>query len=247
MKIAIIDDEQNAREILVKILLNYIDSNYEISQFDSVKTAKTGFNNNQFDIVFLDIDLRDGNGFELLDLLNTKRFKVIFVTAYSEFAIKAFKYSAFEYLLKPISIDDIKFVFKKLNELKPLSSIQNELFNTFSEKNEITSLLLHSQNGFEVILFDGIIKVESSKSYTIFYLKDGNKKVSSKNLGYYEEILPKNKFIRIHNSAIINMDYFSKYNQDGIIELKNSLMLKVSKRKKTIFVKFMNNFYKNRI
>lgn len=236
MKVAIIDDETGARKTLRIVLENYIKIPLTIEEFDGVDSAIKGISKIDFDIVFLDINLSDGNGFDVLDIIKERKFKVVFVTAYSEFAIKAFKYSAFEYLLKPISISDVQLVFEKLKDVQAITQLQETVFLEAKENQKISSVLLSSQHGFELIAFDDIVKLEASKSYCIFYLLNSTKKVSTKNLGYYEEILPKETFFRVHNSSIINSKHIKSYKNEGLLEMASNISQAVSKRKRSTFL-----------
>ncbi len=246
MRIAIIDDELDARKTFRVIVENFIEEKIEIEEYDGVKSAIPGLLEKNYDLVFLDINLNDGDGFDILDIVKHRQFKIVFLTAYSNFAIKAFKYSAFEYLLKPISIKDIRSLFEKLKELNVISEQQQNLFFEKKFRTQLNSLTLSSHQGYELINLNDIVKIEANKSYCVFYLVDLSRRVSTKNLGYYEDLLPSDTFLRVHNSSIVNSIHIKSYNKDGKINLASNLSQVVSKRRRSYFLSlFEKLFLKN--
>lgn len=243
MKIAIVDDEKGSRNLVKEMLLKINFENLEILEFDSVKTASLGLNKYQVDVILLDVNLGDGNAFNLLDNLNNSNLKVIFITAYEEFAIKAFKYSAIDYLLKPLDFNDFNNSLKKIIQ-KSISPIQiTTLKNNYNNKiNDL--IIIPSQDGFEVVKINDIIKIDASGSYSIIYLKNNKPKVVSKNLKHYEKILPPDIFYRVHHNCLVNVIYIKQYHNGigGKLDLDENLKQSVSVRKKNDFIKFLKNY-----
>jgi len=199
------------------------------------------------DVVFLDIKLGTRSSFDLLKNLTFKRFKFIFVTAFDEYAIKAFKYNAFDYLLKPIKIEDIIRVTAKLqqelyNNNTLVSKQVSGMLKLFDNSNQQTSIAVASVDKVDVIKLEDIVFLQSDGRYTSFYLSNKRIIVSSKNLGEYEEIITSPNFYRIHKSYIINISYLTSINKsDGVyceLEFVDN-KLPVSVRKQENFYRFL--------
>ena len=195
------------------------------------------------DIVFLDVEMPRMNGFTMLQQLKNKNFEVIFVTAYDHYAIKAIRYSALDYLIKPVEVEDLKNAvnraLEKMNIAKPNARLELLLENIVTEKPKFTRIAIPTAQGLQFIKIDEIIYLEASTNYTKFHLYNNVKYTVSKTLKEFEDILPADIFIRIHNSHIINKNYVEKYirGDGGQVVLSNSAVLDISKRKKAEFLK----------
>lgn len=237
----IIEDEKNNAELLNHFLNNYCPMVVVDGIAKNVKEAKLLIKQKRPQLVFLDIMLGNQDAFELLSKLEEINFQIIFTTAYEEYAIRAFKFNAIDYLLKPIDIQELKKAVQKAIKNIKNENFQNYLIKDFiiKAKNDIITdktLVVSSHKEIKLFRESEIIYLESSGRYTIFYLVSGEDYVSTKNLGEYEKILNPNTFCRIHNSYVINLNHLSKIdkvNGDQCI-LSNNKLLPLAKRRKEI-------------
>lgn len=203
----IVDDEQNAQSVM-KHLLNRYCPNVEILDYASdIHEAYEKINAIQPDVVFLDITMPPHDSFELLRLFKRIPFQIIFCTAHSEYAIQAIKFSALDYLLKPIKADELKIAVQRLVERKEQETpSQYQLLAEQIKKNEPPQkLFIHSIHTHQIIDVKDIIYLEASGNYTDFYLLNNRKVTSSKQLGEYEELLSQHTFYRTHKSFLVNL------------------------------------------
>jgi len=199
------------------------------------------------ELIFLDIQLKNGNGFDLLTKLGAYNFKVIFITAYSQYALKAIKISALDYLLKPIDSEELINAVEKASHNSSEDSqkqlqnfIQNQKLNPLRRK-----LALPGSKGIFLYEIDTIIRIQAEGNYTTLFLKDGKKTTVAKTLREFEDILEGHAFLRIHHSHIINLNHLESYiNKDGgYVIMDNNTTLPVSKRKKSDLLTILNNFH----
>jgi len=187
-------------------------------------------------LVFLDIEMPGGNGFELLAKFDPPFFETIFVTSYGHYAISAIKYSALDYLLKPVMIEDIKQIperYNKKQEVKYLADQYKLLKENLSEKQK--KIIINNKTKLEYLSFDDIIYLKADGNYTLFFLKNGSKQLVPKTLKEYDEMLcSDNSFIRIHKTYIVNAIYIDhiEKGESTLLLLKNGTRLEVSRRKK---------------
>lgn len=184
------------------------------------------------DVIFLDIQMEDGNGFDLLDIINYDKIHIIFTTASQEFAIKAFQYDAMDYLLKPIAPELLKKAVAKLEE-KEFEQNQDDNRN---------HLILHTQEEIRLVKIQEIVRCESSNNYTLFYFDDGTKLLVSKTLKEYEKILP-SQFIRVHQSHLINIKKVKSYvkSEGGYLLMNDGSHVSVSVRKKSELMEILSD------
>ncbi len=193
------------------------------------------------DIVFLDIEMPYGNAFDLLDKIAPVRFEVIFVTAFDNYAIKAIRYAALDYILKPINIEEIKVVVRKaigiLEERSVNTRINSLLSNFKTEGASVQKIGLPTVEGLQFEDISNIMYLQAEGSYTNVYIKGKKKEIVSKNLKEFENILPTSLFCRVHHSHIININFVKKYfkGRGGYIEMENGTNIEVSVRKKNDF------------
>lgn len=228
MNAILIDDEIRIREGL-KILLQPFSFVNVIAEAGSVSEGKEVIERLKPDLVFLDIQLRKSTGFTMLDSLVYKDFKLVFITAYNEYALKAFKYNAFDYLLKPIDPDELK---ETLDRLAVEGITFKEQHPVLTANTELNKLVIKTTERIHVLQTTDIIRCEADQGYTIFYLKDKSRIVSSKTLKEYHGLLPDEFFIRIHQSHLVNMSYIKSYDREGFVALKNDEKIPVSIRKR---------------
>ena len=236
---AIIDDEYDARQALIKLIGLTFPMVEIIGEAEGVQSGVQLLNSTRPNIVFLDIQMRDGTGFDLLDYLSEPDFHLIFTTAYSEFALKAFEYSAVDYLVKPIDPKELIRSIKKAN-LAPVDKQLNKkmalLIEQFKAKKS-EKVVLSTQEGLVFLALKDIVRLESEGSYTSFYTVDEKRIVVTKSLKAFERILPDNRFLRPHQSHIINLDFISKVlKEDGsYILMRDGKQIPISRRRKDTF------------
>lgn len=239
MKALIIEDKAYIRKGLLSFL-ELVDTQVEVvGECKSVKEAVIVTKSCKPDLVFLDINLIDGTGFDFLEQTENQDFKVIFITAYEEHALKALKIGAVDYLLKPVDSDELKAALEKvtrqsLSEQKRQLKVASQVF-----KKQEDTLILSLQDTFQIINLEELIFCESDKGYTTFHLNNGKKYLASKPLKEFEEQLLKQSFARPHQSFIVNLKYIDKYEKSGTIYLKNGKKIPVSSRKKDGFISIL--------
>jgi two-component system LytT family response regulator len=241
MKALIVEDKVYIRKGLLN-LLELIDIEIQvIGECESVKDAVVVANACKPDLIFLDINLTDGTGFDFLEQTEELSFKVIFITAYEEYALKALKIGAVDYLLKPVDIDELKTAIQKV-DAKPISEQKKQIHTAKKVfNNDHSQLILSLHDTFQVIDLSELLFCETDKGYTTFYCSDGKKYVVSKTLKEFEERLSKANFTRPHQSFMVNLKYIDKYDKSGQIHLKNGKKIPVSSRKKESFLStFLN-------
>jgi len=241
LKTIIVEDEQTSREILRNYLIKYcptVDIEGEASNIDE---ALILIRNSELDLVFLDVEMPYGSGFDLLEKMGNINFEVVFVTAYNQYAIEALNSHASYYLLKPISIDEL---IKAVDYVTEIKTRENELQHSVlvPKSNPIDQkITIPTQNGFEVLPVKNIIYCKADDNYTELYLENNQKKIVSKTLKYFEVILKENGFSRIHKSYLVNVAYIASYKKGkgGTVFLSNGKELSVSASKKA---EFLSNF-----
>lgn len=235
IKAVIIEDEFNAMNTLDK-LIRYTQKDIEvIAKIDNVVEAIAFLKKHTPDLIFLDIDLIGGNAFQILEALDSIAFKIIFTTAYDEFAIKAIKFDTIDYLLKPIDseeltacMDRFKEVFKKEQVYKNALDKVNEI----NDKEIQKTLLIKTADAQYFLGIKEIIRCQSDGSYTIFHTAD-RKIMSARNLKYYENILSEHTFVRVHQSHLVNVKYIKTINANNTVCLTNNEKIPVATRKKS--------------
>jgi two-component system LytT family response regulator len=233
----IIDDVDNSRLTLAHDLKEYCPQIKIIGEANSVKTAIDEISGKKPDVVFLDIQLGDGLGFEVLETLTDFDFQVIFTTALDTYGIKAIKFSALDYLLKPIDPDELVAAVNKLQDKKK-DNIKNSIDLLLSNIKDINPgnkrIALNSADKIHMVYITDIIRCESQGSYTIFHLKDKEQIVVTKNLKEYENLLDDYSFIRIHHSHLINFAYLKEFvkKDGGYAVMTDNSQVPVSFRKR---------------
>ncbi|WP_207384877.1 LytTR family DNA-binding domain-containing protein [Flavobacterium sp. MEB061] len=242
-KAIIIEDENRLREAL-SIMLEMVagDLVQIIGYAESVDEAKKMIDRLKPDLVFMDIMLKDGTGFEVLQQLTFQSFHLIFTTAYEQHAVNAFKYSAIDYLLKPIDPQELKMAIDRIAVLKE-RVLENQQINELQTNLSKTPdrIVLPTQEAMYVVKLDHIIRCETSGSYTTFFLVDGRKIMVSKPLKNYEDILVPPLFFRVHQSHLININAILSYSREGMIHMNDKSAVPVSRGKKEQFFKLMKD------
>jgi two-component system, LytTR family, response regulator len=241
----IIDDIENARLTLASDIKQYCPEIEIIGEARSVKTGIAAILEKKPDVVFLDIELGDGLGFDILEVINNIDFQVIFTTGLDSYGIKAIKFSALDYLLKPVDPDElVKAVSKLEKSIKPASnsdSIKLLLENLKDVKPQHKRIALSNADKVHMVNITDIIRCESQGSYTIFYLANKEQIVVTKNLKEYETLLEEYSFIRVHHSHLINFAFLKEYvkKDGGYAVMADNSQVPVSFRKKNNLLEMM--------
>jgi two-component system LytT family response regulator len=227
----IIDDIENARIGLRQDLLDYCENVEVVGEADGVVSGARLIRETKPDIVFLDIQMRDGSGFDLLEIIGNIDFALIFTTSSDAFAIRAFRFAAVDYLLKPIDYQELQQAVAKTDKT---SSAKLDLLRT-NLAGGSKRLSLNSQEKIEIVALEDIVRLESSGSYTLFHMKGKEEILVTKTLKEYDEILSAEGFLRVHQSHLVNLAYIkSLMKTDGnYLVLKNGQEVPVSSRKRS--------------
>lgn len=241
MKTIIIDDEPKARDNLKLLLSEYCPNVNILASEGNIKDAIASIKKYQPNLIFLDVQMQGETGFDLLEKIETITFEVVFTTAHHEYALKAFKFSAIDYLLKPIDIEDLKSAVQRAIKRngEQMGRRMEIASNTLDQnKSSFNKIALPTSEGFVFIVKDDIVRCESTDNYTNFYLTDGTKVLVSKTLKHFDEILSPHGFFRVHQSHLINLSHLQKYHkgEGGYAIMSDSSSVMVSRRKKTEFL-----------
>jgi two-component system, LytTR family, response regulator len=245
MKAVIIDDEKRTRELIAK-LIDSFDLNIEAYPIgENVESGFKAIEEIKPQLVFLDIQMPDGTGFDLLKMIPNKNFEVIFITAHEEFAIKAIKFSALDYILKPIDPEELrKSVEKAIESIDhKKEETQFEALSQNMQPSQKRRLVLKTQESVFVVDLDKIIRCEADRNYTSFYLVDQKKILVSKTLKDYETLLSGHNFLRVQQSHLINLDFVDRYDKGhgGSVVMKDGSEVPISPNKRDIFFKILEN------
>jgi two-component system LytT family response regulator len=241
IRAVIIDDEELSREVIFNYLREYCPDVEIVAQASSVKTGFAAIVKNTPDLIFLDIEMPDGKGFDLLNMFEKIDFKIIFITAYSEYAIRAFRFSALDYLLKPVKIDELIDAVDRVR-MAGSSGISAEEVNSLISniKNGAarqSTLIIPNLKGFEVLRIPEIIMCQADGYCTYLHLTGDRKVVSSKNLKHFDNLLGDQNFLRVHHSFLVNLDHVTGYTRQGEIILTGGLKANLSDSYKSEFIK----------
>jgi two-component system LytT family response regulator len=238
VKVLIVEDEKNVAEGLHKMLDILSLSTSVVGIADSVSAAVLFLEANEVDLVFLDIKLPDGNGMDLLTKVNAENFAVIFTTAYSEYAIKAFRFNAVDYLLKPLDPAKLREATSRaIERIKEQNNFRKFLDYNDSNKNQTIRLSTVDRH-YEVLVRD-IFYLKAEGAYTQFFV-DGLVLLVSKNIGYYQELLDSFKFARCHQSYLVNVDHIISHSSKELV-LSDKSIVPISTRKLAIVRELLNH------
>ena len=238
----IIDDVQQARETLKTDLETYCPDVAVIGEADGVVNGAKLLRESQPEVVFLDIQMQDGSGFDLLEILGEIPFAVIFTTASDAYAIKAFRFSAIDYLLKPIDPDDLTKAVEKARVAQTSQQTRvDTLLDNVREKKH-TRLALNTMEKIHVVRIDEIIRCESSANYTIFYFQGGRQLLVTKTLKEFDSMLSEHEFIRVHQSHLINSQFIQEFVKidGGYIVMTDGAEVPVSSRKRSTVMQMIS-------
>jgi len=230
----IVEDEETSRDILKNYIKKYCPNVVVLGEAANVDEALVLIRNHDLDLVFLDVEMPYGNAFDLLDKVGDRTFETVFVTAYNHYAIEALNVHASYYLMKPISIDELIKAVDYVVEIKTKeNALQDEVLvpKTIGVNGKIT---IPQQDGFEVLETADILYCKADDNYTEIYLNNNKRKLVSKTLKYFEEILKDSSFARVHKSFLVNVNEVTKYRKGkgGSVMLSNGKEIMVSASKK---------------
>ncbi|HRD37859.1 MAG TPA: LytTR family DNA-binding domain-containing protein [Bacteroidia bacterium] len=246
MKALVIDNEKNIRTTVVDLITAFCPQITSVAEADGVVSGLKKIHELQPDIVFTDVEMDDGTGMDMLSKLGDIKFQVIFITAHNKYAIDAFRFSAIDFLTKPINPDELAKSVQKAE-----SNIKNKLFleqvAVMNEKNLTKAekkIVLKELDAIHIIKVKDLICCEASGIYTTFFIDNNKQIVVSKNLKEYEEILEPYDFLRVHNSFLINANKIEKFekNDGGFLIMEGGQRVPVSQRKKDVVISFLKNF-----
>ncbi len=246
IRTVLIDDEKNSLIILSKLLERKCPQVEIVATGQSVAEGIDIINEHKPELVFLDISMPDGEGFEVLEKIDDTALEVVFVTAYNQYAIKAFEFSALHYLVKPVTGDQLKEAVDRFEEAVT-EDITEKIQVLNSNIKKLDRLILPTSSGLNIIQLNEIYRCESSNNYTTFFLTNNKKIVVSKSIQVYEKMLSNSGFCRIHNKHVVNLKYIKKYvkGRGGYVVLTNDKQVDVSEGKKKNFLKELTEFTVN--
>ena len=234
----VIDDEQNGRNTLIGLLNTHCPEIEVIGQANSVSKGIEVVNELQPHLIFLDIEMPDGTGFDLLSQLKSAELAVIFVTAYDKYAVQAFQFSAIDYILKPINPALLKASVQKAMKAKSVDELKVKIDALLGNTEKLEKIVLPTAEGTYIVKLENIIRCLADNNYTIFYLTDGSNITVSKTLKEYTETLENQNFFRTHQSHLINLEYVERFvNTDGgYLIMKGGDQVVVSRRRKKLLM-----------
>jgi two-component system LytT family response regulator len=245
IRTAIIEDEENSVQVLTGFIKQFAPDLEVCGVAGHIADAINLVETQKPDLVFMDIHLADGNSFDVLKRLQLRDFVLIVITAYDNYAIEAFRFSAVDYLLKPVGIPEFEEAVERARKNIAVTIRQNTierlLYNLGRQSGSEKKINIPTVNGYEFIDMKNIIWCESDGPYTTFHLDNKSRIVSSRHLGFYEEMLENHNFCRIHNTTIINMQFVKSYikGRAGHVMLTDGTKLEISQRRKAAFLNML--------
>jgi len=248
LKALLVDDEFNNLESLEFLLHNDCEGIQVAGKVQSAGLARDWLQSHTADVLFLDISMPGENGFQFLNSITRQNFKVVFVTAYNEYALQAIKASAVDYILKPVNIDELQKAVEKVKRAvsSPVAGDQDRallqhLLDTVGKKSPPKKIALPQLGSISFIEVDDMVSLQADSNYTIIHMKDMHKLVISKTLKDFEDLLDENQFARIHKSYIVNLKYIKEYStiDGGIVKMSDGNQWSISRRQLDMFLEKM--------
>ena len=232
----LIDDDKHLRTGLKALLERYTNEIQIIGEAESVKTGVELLKTLNPQVIFLDIHLNDGTGFDILEKLGKTTAHIVFITAHEQYAVKAFKFSALDFILKPVDPEELQSTIVKIKEVVGKSSsfdhIDLLLENIRKKVDNFKRIALSTSDGIHLFEVSDIIRCEAKVNYTEFFIKNHKPLLISRTLKEYEDILQEHNFLRVHKSYLVNKAHVIKVDKEGILELSNQMHIPVSRRRK---------------
>jgi two-component system LytT family response regulator len=234
LSLIIIDDEPKARSTIRDILALSGQKIEILGEAGDVKSAHELILQRRPELILLDINLPDGTGFDLLKKFETIDFRVIFITAHEEYAVRAFRFSALDYILKPITASDLIDAVEKAGETIKSEKTEEKFKAFLANLDKINKIVLRTAESIHIINLGNIVRCESDVNYTTFYLTNGQKLLVSKTLKEYDEMLVSSGFFRTHQSHLVNLDHITRYEkgEGGHLIMDDGSLVPVSSRKR---------------
>ncbi len=242
MKAIIIDDERSSQITLTNMLNEFCEGVKVVAVENAVLAGVDAIKKYQPDLVFLDVEMPVHNGFKLFDHFEEPQFHTIFTTAFQKYAIKAFKFSAVDYLLKPIDLEELKIAVNRVSVRKEKDITKRKMGTLLDNLNNVNQrLILPATDGYHFVALKNIIRCESQNNYTFFYLTNGKKILVSKTLKVFSKMLEDHNFFRISRSDLINLSHIEKIGRQKSpsVTLSDKTVLNVSLRRKESFLKLL--------
>lgn len=234
LRTIIVDDEESGRQTLKNFISKYCSEIEIVAEADGVVSGIGQIILQTPDLVFLDIRMHDGSGFDLLEKLPSRSFSVIFVTSHDNFAIQAFRFAAVDYLLKPVDPDQLVDAVRRVKIASPQNEIESKLDVLVTNATKLEKIALPSMEGIRFVKINEILRCESDDNYTSIFMRGGERIVVSKTLKEYEQLLSGMQFCRVHKSHLVNLQWVEKYipGEGGYLILEDGTHVDVSRRKK---------------
>lgn len=251
IKSLIIDDDPFIRDLLQDKLAQYVP---EVELYDTASSGEDGLEkikSHRPDLIFLDVEMADMTGFEMLSKLEVVNFQIIFITSYSHYAIKAIRFNALDYLVKPIDLGELKAAIRRYKEkaksVHPYKDIQQALENVNTSSNAEKKLILQTHDGEIRLPLKNILRIEGERNYSYIYLAGGKKKLTTKTLGDLEEILTDKGFFRSHKSHLVNISHVKSQPTSVSVLLSDETVIPIARRKKESFKEWIESAKKVRV
>lgn len=246
MRVLIIDDEEKSRQWLTENIAKHCPTIVVVGFADCVDEGLNLIKIHKPELIFLDVEMPDGSGFDLLKQINPADFKIIFITAHAEFAVKAFKFSAIDYLLKPVNPNELVAAVERASHYKKEHNnlkYQAFLTNIFGGEMPPRKMVVKTFDSFHIVNVQDITRCEGDNNYTTLFFNDGKKIVVSKTLKEFEGLLSENGFFRIHKSHLINLHFMvsCQKSKNGNVVMKDQTTLPLSPHKKQQLLEILNN------
>lgn len=244
IRVVIVDDDLKSIESLQTLFNEFCPEFEVIGTANNIEAGAREILMKQPNIVFLDVEMPGGTGFDLLKILNKRNFEVIFITAHNKYAINAIKHSALDFLLKPFEVKEFLETIQKIKLNGKNDSTRYDVLLENINHHTPKKLVVSSSKGYEYIPVDNIIRIESERSYARIFLANGRVIMVSKCLNDYQNMLDDKTFFRIHNSHLINLNHVVMYvrNDGGYVEMTDNAKIPISRSKKDLFINVMQQF-----
>jgi two-component system LytT family response regulator len=243
----LIEDEPKSRILMQQIMHEYFPNWRMLSVCGTVSEGAESIKAFNPDLVLMDIEIGEGTAFDLLQLFDEPKFKVLFISAYEHYALKAIKFAALDYIMKPIDVEELEKVLKKFEASLQPDNRMKEVKLIHEAKNHIGNIMIPTGKGFHLVKLDDIAYLEATGSYVIVHLIDRTQVLATHTLGYYEDLLSEESFFRVHKSFIVNVKHVSKVlTQKTLqIELTDGRTVDLAHRRKEIFLSALKSKNKN--
>lgn len=245
IKTVLVDDDSTSMLMLESLLTKFFPAVQIVGKAENVADAVARIHETNPDLVFLDISLPDGEGFNVIEQTPDHNYEVIFITAYDQYAVKAFEFSALHYLVKPVLLEGLKDAIGRFKEVKSDEHLDDKIHvlkESLKQKNE--KIIIPSSDGLNVVRLSDIMRLEADDVYTYFFLTDGQRLMASRPLNNYERILDDLPFSRIHAKHLVNLMYIKRYikGKRGSVIMEDGTEVEVSVRKKPDFLAKLKDF-----